>query len=210
VRKGQPQLLSILNKALEAFPEQELRGLRLKWFGGATAPQAPGLWQRIDQWVCWGVLVVSLFGLLSLLWNRRLAVVVRQRVEAQSSLRDQLAFQHALMDAMPDPMFVRDLQGRLIMCNKSYEDALSTRFDRMQGRQLIEVDAMPRQTAELLHAEFMAQLSTRRTRFFERQLMFKDGVRDIYQWTVPFYTADGQLRGLLGGWADIARRTRQT
>ncbi|MND72206.1 Virulence sensor protein BvgS precursor [compost metagenome] len=210
VREGQPQLLSILNKALEAFPEQELRGLRLKWFGGATAPQAPGLWQRIDQWVCWGVLVVSLFGLLSLLWNRRLAVVVRQRIEAQSTLRDQLAFQHALMDAMPDPMFVRDLQGRLIMCNKSYEDALSTRFDRMQGRQLIEVDAMPRQTAELLHAEFMAQLSTRRTRFFERQLMFKDGVRDIYQWTVPFYTADGQLRGLLGGWADIARRTRQT
>ncbi|EJM81846.1 PAS domain S-box [Pseudomonas sp. GM74] len=210
VRKGQPQLLSILNKALEAFPEQELRDLRLKWFGGATVPQAPGLWQRIDQWVCWGVLVVSLFGLLSLLWNRRLAVVVRQRGEAQSSLRDQLAFQHALMDAMPDPMFVRDLQGRLIMCNKSYEDALSMRFDRMQGRQLIEVDAMPRQTAELLHAEYMVQLNTRRTRFFERQLMFKDGVRDIYQWTVPFYTADGQLRGLLGGWADIARRTRQT
>jgi len=27
---------------------------------------------------------------------------------------------------------------------------------------------------------------------------------------VPFYTADGQMKGLLGGWADIARRTRQT
>ncbi|MBV7572933.1 transporter substrate-binding domain-containing protein [Pseudomonas sp. PDM32] len=210
VRKGQPQLLSILNKALEAFPAQELRDLRRKWFGGATTAQAPGLWQRLDQWVCWGMFVLSLFGLLSLLWNRRLAVVVRQRVEAERNLRDQLAFQHALMDAMPDPMFVRDLQGRLIMCNKSYEDALSTRFDRMQGRQLIEVDVMPRQTAELLHAELMAQLSTRRTRFFERQLLFKEGVRDIYQWTVPFYTADGEMRGLLGGWADIARRTRQT
>ncbi|MNL71222.1 Virulence sensor protein BvgS precursor [compost metagenome] len=56
----------------------------------------------------------------------------------------------------------------------------------------------------------MAQLSTRRARFFERQLLFKEGVRDIYQWTVPFYTADGQMKGLLGGWADIARRTRQT
>ncbi|PPK38788.1 histidine kinase [Pseudomonas laurylsulfatiphila] len=210
VRKGQPQLLSILNKALEAFPAQELRDLRRKWFGGATTAQAPGLWQRLDQWVCWGVFVLSLFGLLSLLWNRRLAVVVRQRVEAQRNLCDQLAFQHALMDAMPDPMFVRDLQGRLIMCNKSYEDALSTRFDRMQGRQLIEVDVMPRQTAELLHAELMEQLSTRRTRFFERQLLFKEGVRNIYQWTVPFYTADGQMKGLLGGWADIARRTRQT
>ncbi|EJM74134.1 transporter substrate-binding domain-containing protein [Pseudomonas sp. GM55] len=210
VRKGQPQLLSVLNKALEAFPAQELRDLRRKWFRGATTPHSPGVWQQLDQWVFWGMFVAGLFGLLSLLWNRRLAVVVRQRVEVQRSLSDQLAFQHALMDAMPDPMFVRDLQGRLIMCNKSYEDALSTRFDRMQGRQLIEVDVMPRQTAELLHAEFLAQLSTRRTRFFERQLVFKEGVRDIYQWTVPFYTADGELRGLLGGWADIGRRTRQT
>jgi two-component system sensor histidine kinase EvgS len=210
VRKGQPQLLSVLNKALEAFPAQELRDLRRKWFRGATTPHSPGVWQQLDQWVFWGMFVAGLFGLLSLLWNRRLVVVVRQRVEAQRGLSDQLAFQHALMDAMPDPMFVRDLQGRLIMCNKSYEDALSTRFDRMQGRQLIEVDVMPRQTAELLHAEFLAQLSTRRTRFFERQLVFKEGVRDIYQWTVPFYTADGELRGLLGGWADIGRRTRQT
>ena len=210
VRKDQPQLLSILNKALVAFPEQELRNLRLKWFGGAPTLRAPGFWQRFDSWTGWGMFVLSLFGLLVLLWSRRLAVVVRQRIDAQRGLSDQLAFHHALMDAMPDPMFVRDLQGRLIMCNKSYEDALSTGFDRMQGRQLIEVDVMPRQTAELLHSEFLAQLTTRRTRFFERQLLFKEGVRDIYQWTVPFYTADGQLRGLLGGWADIARRTRQT
>ena len=210
VRKDQPQLLSILNKALEAFPEQELRNLRLKWFGGAPTLRAPGFWQRIDLWIGWGMFVLSLFGLFALFWSRRLTVAVRQRFEAQRSLSDQLAFQHALMDAMPDPMFVRDLQGRLIMCNKSYEDALSTRFDRMQGRQLIEVDVMPRQTAELLHSELLAQLTTRRTRFFERQLLFKEGVRDIYQWAVPFYTADGQLQGLLGGWADIARRTRQT
>ena len=81
--------------------------------------------------------------------------------------------------------------------------------DRVQGRQLIEVDVLPKETAEQLHTEFMVQLGTRKTRFSERQLMFKDGVRDIYQWTVPFYSADGQLRGLLGGWSDIGKRTRQ-
>jgi two-component system sensor histidine kinase EvgS len=209
VRKGQPQLLSILNKALNAFPPEDLRAMRLKWFSDAVASRAPGFWQRLDQWFCAGIVVVGLFSLLSLLWNRRLAVLVRQRFEAEKSLSDQLAFQHALLDAMPDPMFVRDLQGRLVMCNKSYEEALSTRFDQVQGRQLIEVDVMPKRTAELLHAEFMSQLETRRTRFSERQLRFKDGIRDVYQWTVPFYGADGHLRGLLGGWAEIDRRNRQ-
>jgi len=135
--------------------------------------------------------------------------LIQQRLDAEKSLSDQLAFQHALMDAMPDPVFVRDLEGRLIMCNKSYEEGLSTRFDQVQGRQLIELDVLPKETAELLHAEFMAQLGTRKTRFSERQLMFNNGVRHIYQWTVPFYGADGQLRGLLGGWTDIGKRKQQ-
>jgi two-component system sensor histidine kinase EvgS len=209
VRKGQPHLLSILNKALEAYPPAELNAIRLKWFGGNTTKPAPGVWQRVTEWGYWGVLVASVFGLLSLIWNRRLAALVQLRLDAEKSLSDQLAFQHALMDAMPDPMFVRDLQGRLIMCNRSYEEILSTRFDQVQGRKLVEIDVLPKETAELLHAEFMAQLETRKTCFSERQVMFKTGLRDVYQWTVPFYSADGQLRGLLGGWTDIGRRTRQ-
>ncbi|MHC8412860.1 transporter substrate-binding domain-containing protein [Pseudomonas sp. Hz4] len=209
VRKGQPQLTSILNKALEAFPPAELRAIRLKWLNGIAPVQVPGTWHRLTQWGCWGMFIVSLFGLLSLLWNRRLTVLIQQRLDAEKNLSDQLAFQHALMDAMPDPIFVRDLEGRLIMCNKSYEEGLSTRFDQIQGRQLIELDVLPKETAELLHAEFMAQLGTRKTRFSERQLMFNNGVRHIYQWTVPFFSADGQLRGLLGGWTDIGKRKKQ-
>lgn len=209
VRRGQPQLLSILNKALEAFPPAELRAIRLKWLDGIVPVQTPSTWQQITEWGCWSVFFASVFALLSLLWNRRLTVLIQQRRDAEKDLNDQLSFQHALIDAMPDPMFVRDLEGRLIMCNKSYEEGLSTRFDQIQGRRLIELDVLPKETAEQLHAEFMAQLGTRKTRFSERQLMFKDGVRDIYQWTVPFYSADGQLRGLLGGWTDLAKRTRQ-
>lgn len=207
VRKGQPQLLSILNKALSAFPPAELRALRVKWLTGANP--APNAWQRSAPWIGWGLLVACLFGVLSLLWSRRLAVLVRQREEAEQDLGDQLAFQHALIDAMPDPLFVRDLQGRLILCNKRYEESLSTRFERIKGRQLIELDLLPKETAELLHDEFMTQLGTRKPCFCERQLMFNSGPRAIYQWTVPFYGADGQLRGLLGGWSDIGRRTGQ-
>jgi len=206
VRKGQPQLLSILNKALEAFPPTELRAIRLKWLDGIAPNPALSVWQRVAQWGCWGMFIVSLFSLLSLLWNRRLAALIKQRRDAEKDLSDQLAFQHALIDAMPDPMFVRDLEGRLIMCNKSYEESLSIRFDQVQGRRLIDVDVMPGDSAEMLHAEFMAQLDTRKTRFSQRQLKFNNGVRDVYQWTVPFYSADGQLRGLLGGWTDIGQR----
>lgn len=54
VRKGQPQLLSILNKALEAFPPAELRAIRAKWLSGVVPVQPPSPWQRLIQWACWG------------------------------------------------------------------------------------------------------------------------------------------------------------
>ena len=42
VRRSAPELLSILNKALEAFPVAELRALRMRWLG-AQAPPSVGL-----------------------------------------------------------------------------------------------------------------------------------------------------------------------
>lgn len=210
VRKGMPELLSILNKALEAFPAAELRAIRLKWLEGISPAPAPSLWQRIIEWGCWAAVVAGMFGLLSLVWNRRLTVVIKQRRAAEKSLGDQLAFQHALIDSMPDPIFVRDLQGCLIMCNRSYEEALSVRLDQIQGRLLIEIDALPEATALMLHNEFMVQLRTRKSRFSKRYLQLKNGRREVYQWTVPFYSADGNLRGLLGGWTDITQRRTES
>ena len=210
VRKGMPELLSILNKALEAFPAAELRAIRLKWLEGISPPPVPSVWRRLVGWGCWAMAVLGVFGLLSLVWNRRLAAVIKQRGAAEQSLGDQLAFQHALIDSMPDPVFVRDLQGRLVMCNRSYEEALSVRQDQVQGRLLIEIDALPEATALLLHEEFMVQLRTRTSRFIKRQLQFKSGPREVYQWTVPFYSVDGKLRGLLGGWTDITQRRTES
>ncbi|WP_085581252.1 MULTISPECIES: transporter substrate-binding domain-containing protein [unclassified Pseudomonas] len=206
LRKGQPELRGILNKALEAFPAQELRAIRLRWLGGIAPPPKSGFCYPLSWWGCWLMFFVGVFGVLSMVWNRRLSAVIRQRRDVERHLGDQLAFQRALIDAMPDPVFVRDPEGRLVMCNKSYEESLSTRFDRVQGRRLIDVDTLPESTARMLHDEFMAQMGSRKTRFSKRRLLFKGGLRDIYQWTVPFYGVDGQLRGLVGGWTDINQR----
>ena len=130
--------------------------------------------------------------------------------EAEQALNDQLVFQHSLINAMPDPVFVRDLQGRLLLCNKGYEEYLSVRLERAQGKCLPDMDVLPDATARLLHEEMMEQLSSGKTRFGERQLMLKDGVRFIYQWTVPFYSASGELRGVVGGWTEPRCRSSGT
>ncbi|CRM52359.1 multi-sensor hybrid histidine kinase [Pseudomonas brenneri] len=204
VRKDHPELLSILNKALEAMPVAELSALRLRWMGAVAVP-VPA-WQRVPPWAYWTVATAILFVLVSLVWNSRLKRQIRQRVEAEQRLNDQLAFKRALLDGMPNPVFVRDLEGRLVTCNKSYEQQLATRLEQIQGLTLPESGILPAATALRLHVGHMEQLVTQQSLFIDRQLDFNGGTAHVYQWTVPFYDAQGRLQGLLGGWVDINER----
>lgn len=206
VRKDQPELLSILNKALEALPVAELSAIRLKWLGATPVPMP--VWQRVPTWVYWAITTALLFGLISLVWNSRLKRQIQQRVQAEQRLSDQLVFKRALLDGIPNPIFVRDLEGRLITCNRSYEQQLGTRLDLIQGRRLTELDLLPPATARQLHGEIMQLLESEESVFNDRQVESRDGPIDVYQWTVPFYSAQGQLQGLLGGWIDITERKR--
>jgi two-component system sensor histidine kinase EvgS len=206
VVKSQPELLGILNKALEEFPVAEMRAIRLKWLGGVIVQ--PSIWQRIPPWIFWAVAVALLLLLVSLVWSSRLKYQIRQRLQAEEQLNDQLAFKRALLDGIPNPIYVRDLQGRLISCNRSYEDSFGVSFEQMNGRRLIDVDLIPKASAEQLHADYMTLLKTRQPVFSDRSMELFGKPIDAYQWTVPFYRADGQLQGLLGGWIDITERKR--
>lgn len=201
MHKKHPQLLSIINKALDAFTAAELRAMRQKWVGG-IAQTPPSLWQRLYSWLCLGGIVTGAFFLISMAWRRRFNEQVQLRLKAEQQLSDQLAFQSALLNAIPTPIFVRDQQARLVLCNKSYEERFSVRQDQVKGRLLTDIDLLPRETAEQLHRELIEQLASQKSRFINRQLTFREGTLDVYQWTVPFYSAQGELRGLMGGWIE--------
>nr|WP_261792931.1 transporter substrate-binding domain-containing protein [Pseudomonas chlororaphis] len=206
VRRDQPELLSILNKALEAFPVAELSAIRLKWLGATPVPVP--MWQRVPMWIYWATFTAILFGLLSLAWSSRLKGQIRQRLQAEQRLNDQLAFKRALLDGIPNPIFVRDLAGRLITCNRSYEVQTGMRLEELKGRCLTELDVLPEATARQLHLEFLTQLESQESVFVDRQIESRSGPVQVYQWTVPFYSAEGELQGLLGGWIDITERKR--
>lgn len=206
VIKSEPELLGILNKALNEFPVAEMRAIRMKWLG-SIMPQ-PSLWQRIPPWVFWALAAAVLVVLVSLVWSSRLKLQVRERKRAQEQLSDQLAFKRALLDGIPNPIYVRDLKGRLISCNSSYERSFGISYEQMNGRRLIDVDLIPRAIAEQMHADYIKLLKTQQPISADRSMVFAGRHIDAWQWTVPFYRADGQLQGLLGGWIDITERKR--
>lgn len=206
VIKTEPELLSILNKALDEFPVAEMRAIRMKWLGAMMAQ--PTLLQRIPFWVYWLLALALLVGLVSLIWSSRLKLQIHHRLRAEAQLSDQLAFKRALFDGIPNPIYVRDIQGRLISCNRSYEECFGISFEQMNGRRLIDVDLIPRETAELMHADYMSLLQTQEPVFVDRSMVLGGRAIEAWQWTVPFHSANGQLQGLLGGWIDITERKR--
>ncbi|MFX7063720.1 hypothetical protein ABTH87_18860, partial [Acinetobacter baumannii] len=45
---------------------------------------------------------------------------IRVRARVEQALSDQLRFVEALTDCMPPPLYVRDVNGRMLSCNRSY------------------------------------------------------------------------------------------
>jgi two-component system sensor histidine kinase EvgS len=206
VVRTHPELLGILNKALEEYPVAEMRAVRLKWLGAGGAQ--PSVWNRIPGWM-YGVMAASLLlGLVSLAWSSRLKFQIHQRQRAEAQLGDQLAFKRTLLDGIPNPIYVRDLQGRLIGCNRSYEESMGISYEQMQGRRLIDVDLIPGELARQWHAEYVESLEKQAPEFDERVLLLGGRRIHAWQWIVPYHRADGQLQGLLGGWIDISERKR--
>lgn len=201
VIKSQPELLSILNKALEEFPVAEMRSIRLKWLG-TMLPQ-PSLWSRAPAWMVWTLTLVVLLGLVSLAWRSRLKVQMRLRQQAEARLNDQLAFRQALFDGLPMPLYVRDRQGRLLACNHHYETCLGISIEHMLGRRLIDTDLLPGSVARQMHDDYLHLLEKRQPVFTDRVLELSGRRVEVRQWSTPFLGADGQLQGLIGGWVDL-------
>ncbi|MDE3737350.1 ATP-binding protein [Pseudomonas resinovorans] len=151
-------------------------------------------------------LLVAWIVVPSLLWNWRLQGQVSERRAAQDQLCDQLAFQFSLLNGLPTPLYVRDLEGRLTTCNRAYENFFGSSLEELRGTRVQQLPDAPPELVELLAAEYRQLLLHRQPRYFDCRIESAGRTFHVYHWLVPFYSARGTLQGLLGGWIDISDR----
>lgn len=199
-----PELLSILNKLLYSLKNSSANQDRISILALPTARGS--LWDYLPNWVWQTAALVLVLVMLSLHWNWRLRVQIRKRRAAQNQLKDQLAFQFALLNGLPIPLYVRDLQGRLSTCNHAYEQFFGRSLDEIRGTTPQEQGIAPPALARELEEQHQRLLDSRQSQFLDSVIEVDGQTRHIYQWLVPFYTALGKQQGLLGGWIDISVR----
>ncbi|WP_213881535.1 transporter substrate-binding domain-containing protein [Pseudomonas sp. dw_358] len=200
-----PELHSILNKALLSIAPQEMDELIARWHSEVIV--ADGFWQRYRAWILpVGGLSVALW-LLALRWIASLRALVRQRVQAEQALTDQLEFMRVMIDGTPHPIYVRDRDGRLLNCNHSYLQALGVRREQVIGQRLAETAVMLPGDAVEVQEQYLEVMARGQALIGDRQLTLASGdVMTLHHWVLPYRRSDGSIDGMIAGWIDVSDR----
>jgi PAS domain S-box-containing protein len=125
----------------------------------------------------------------------------------QKELSDQLALIDALVDAIPNIIFYKDMEGRFLGCNKAYEAAFGLSRDQLKGKTALELDALPQEMRDTYHAEDMGLIRAGGVTQRDQQMTLIDGTaHDTHYLVRSFDLYDGSRGGLLGVITDITLR----
>lgn len=126
---------------------------------------------------------------------------------AEKVLKDYNELLRSILDSLPFPMFYKDLQGRILGCNKAFSEYLGKPNEEIIGR--TAWDLRPSNLAGYVDEVDRQVLSTMKNYQKEEELVFPDGkvIDTVYQKSL-FFDADGIPRGFIGLYFDITERIR--
>ncbi len=202
VRKDWPQLAQLIDKALASITPEEEDAIRDKWITVPYDARAvTDRWRTILLRVAGGAAIAVI---LVLLWNRRLKGEVTRRRAAEKALADQLIYHRALLNTVPNPIYIKDKEARFIGCNLAYEQAFRTKREVLIGKTVHELPHIPPEIREAIYERDREILRTRKPVFMAQRLPFWDGLRDTLFWINSFDLADGTVGGLVGVIVDVS------
>ncbi len=201
VRRDQLELFSIIDKSLRSISPDAITELNNRWRSKAAV--APPSWRdyRTTLYLAGAASIVLL--LIALAWGYAMRRQVSQRERAEHALNDQLRFMDALINGTPNPIYVRDRDRRLVICNDSYLKTMGTDRQSVLGSNLEQL-AVPE--AGLFATDFQSILDGGPPLLIDRTVHIRGQQMQIYHWMLPYRDAQGEILGIIGGWLDISER----
>lgn len=127
------------------------------------------------------------------------------RVRAEQSIREYELKLAAVIDAIPNPIFYKDTDGRYENCNQAFVDLIGVSREKIIGSTAFDIFSPD--LAEVYHKADLDLLSTNQKQVYESKVKDKDGLlRDVIFYKSLVLKGDGSVRGMVGVILDITNR----
>lgn len=126
-------------------------------------------------------------------------------VAAERAGAEQLAFQQALVDTIPYPVFYKGADTRFLGVNRAYEETFKVNREALIGKRVLDLEYLPEADRIAYQAEDEATIANAGTVQRDMQIPFADGrMHDTLYYVSGFRRADGMPGGLVGTFIDIS------
>jgi PAS domain S-box-containing protein len=123
----------------------------------------------------------------------------------EESLKENAHLLQALLDAIPGPIFYKDLNGVYLGCNRAFESYIGLSKDKITGKSAC--DLAPKELADRYRQMDMELFRQGGLQSYESKVKYADGsLHDVIFNKAEFTGRDGKPGGLVGVILDITER----
>jgi len=121
-------------------------------------------------------------------------------------LKEQFEFQQKLIDAIPIPVYYKDLHGRYIGCNKSMLSFFNTTKDRLIGKTVFDFKENDTETGHKIQASERDFLKTGKSFLSEMEIIIDKRKYNIMTYKSLLFAKDDTPECVVGALIDISRQ----
>lgn len=205
--RGALELYSILDKVLISISPREMEELTGRWSGEVVVDNKR-TWANQSE-IVRGALVALVLLLVAVGWILYLRRLINKRDVAEQALNEQMEFMRVLIDGLPHPIYVRDRQTRMLLCNRRYLEVTGSTLDTVLGTRLSETSNGGFGQGAAFEQLYFEVMEGGQELMADRRMVFSHGQSIIaYHWILPYRDNSGEVKGIIAGWIDISERER--
>ncbi|WP_226685233.1 ATP-binding protein [Shewanella indica] len=201
--RGNPELISILNKILAIIPADELQSIGNRWRSNAVPGQET--WRDYKYTIYSITIAAILLITASLIWAWFTRSHYLKRLRVKKELQKQLIFMQEVIDSIPHPIYVRNTERNLILCNQSY-----LQFFQVSKQELINRTVLKNgdriKDVHTIDQKYIQAIDENRAFYEDRRIYLDEKPIDVYHWFRPYKNEQNQTQGIVGGWIDVSDR----